>query len=202
MLYLNQIPSTLLHLQKVVNGVQGRGSAFRVRRESSRSLCPTEYGVYFMDQMGRPVLWFGVWTRFWNERGLPLCFGVDEKWGPDVRQAFVNSYNGQTASFKGYIVGWIEKEFLAGENVVDRVWARIVPLREQSRARERWGCVSLNGKPHVNRLRTMGARPQNGRHIGLRYPLPDHKPRIKGHCVHYLRGNIMPAAFAVFHVCI
>src|ERR1035437_9747351 len=39
--------------------------------------------------------------------------------------------------------------------------------------------ASLNWKPHVNRLHTMNASPQHGGHIGLRYPLPDHRPCIK-----------------------
>src|SRR5665213_3419295 len=40
-------------------------------------------------------------------------------------------------------------------------------------------CVCLDGKPHVNWLRRMDTSTQNGGHIGLRYLLPDHRPRIK-----------------------
>ena len=39
--------------------------------------------------------------------------------------------------------------------------------------------VCLDGIPHVNWLRTMEMSTQNGRHIGLRYPLPNHGPGIK-----------------------
>ena len=39
-------------------------------------------------------------------------------------------------------------------------------------------CSSLDGKPHLNRFRAIGASPQAGDHIGLRYPLPNHRPSI------------------------
>ena len=39
-------------------------------------------------------------------------------------------------------------------------------------------CVCMDGKPHVNCLLRMDTSTQNGGHIGLRYLLPDHRPRI------------------------
>jgi len=87
MLFSGQIPSALLQLQGVVDGVKECGSVFKVRREGSTSLCPSEYGLYFQDAQGRDAFWFGVWTLFWTEHRFPLCFGVAERWGPEVMEA-------------------------------------------------------------------------------------------------------------------
>src|ERR1019366_7049461 len=40
-------------------------------------------------------------------------------------------------------------------------------------------CASLDGKPNVNLFRAISASPQESGHVGMCYPLPDHRPRIK-----------------------
>ena len=75
-------------------------------------------------------MWFGVRTLFWNDRGLPLCLDVDEKWGAEVKEAFAKTYNGPTTSFKGYTLGWFDQDILAGEGVVDQVWELLAPIVE------------------------------------------------------------------------
>jgi hypothetical protein len=131
MLFSGQIPSALLQLQGVVDGVKECGSVFKVRREGSTSLCPSEYGLYFQDAQGRDAFWFGVWTLFWTEHRFPLCFGVAERWGPEVMEAFLRTYKGPTRQFKhGYTVGWIDQQTMAGGNAVNAVWSVLAPVIE------------------------------------------------------------------------
>ena len=129
MLFSNQVPNVLAHLQQVVDDIQERGSAFKVRREGSTALCPLEYGLYFQTTQGKDTFWFGVWTLFWKEHGLPLCFGVNERWGAEIKNAFLSSYQGDTKAFKmGYTVGWIDAATFGRTDVVDRIWSIIEPL--------------------------------------------------------------------------
>ena len=46
LLYSNEIPIVLAHLQALIDDVHRRSTMFKVQQSSSRSLCPTEYGLY------------------------------------------------------------------------------------------------------------------------------------------------------------
>jgi hypothetical protein len=144
MLFSNEIPTALSNLQLLVDGVKGRCTICKVRPSASRSLCPEEYGMYFDDAQDKPVLWFGVWTTFWKEYGMPLCFGVSESWGAAV-QSFLSSYKGPTKRFKKYIVGWISQEALASDNAIDSIWAQLSPIIEAGIAAGSSGGVSRYG---------------------------------------------------------
>jgi hypothetical protein len=130
MLFSSELPTALSHLQDLVDGVRDRSTAFKVKPFSSRSLCPQEYSLYFLDEQGREIFWFGVWTPFWKANALPLCFGVARSAGQAAREAFLSHYKGQTKSFEGYILGWFGQEILAAENPVDQAWAHLSPLVE------------------------------------------------------------------------
>jgi hypothetical protein len=130
MLFSNEIPSALAHLQQIVDGVRDRSTMGRVKPSSSRSLCPSEYGLYFLDDQNRDVFWFGVWTDFWKTQGTPLCFGVTESASEAVRKAFLDSYPGPKKHFDKYILGWFGAEVLSAENAIDEVWAALVPIVE------------------------------------------------------------------------
>jgi hypothetical protein len=130
MLFTKEIPAALSRLQQVVDGVRDRSTTYKVKPSSSRSLCPSEYGMYFHDTQDRVVLWFGVWTDFWESNGTPLCFGVTENSSEAVRQAFLATFKGQTKHFDKYILGWFGQEILTTEDIVDQVWAQLSPLVE------------------------------------------------------------------------
>jgi hypothetical protein len=130
MLFSSEFPSALSHLQDLVDGVRDRSTALKVKAVASRSLCPEEYSLYFLDGQGKEILWFGVWTPFWKANAVPLCFGVATNSSESVRQAFLVHYKGQTKRFQGYIVGWFGPEILAAEDSVDQVWAQLSPLVE------------------------------------------------------------------------
>jgi len=130
MLFSTEVPTALSKLQQLIDGVRGRGTVYKVQPSASKALCPTEYGMYFRDSLGKDVFWFGVWTKFWMENNRPLCFGVSETWHLSVQQAFLQAYNGPTKRFERYIVGWIEAEVLAKQDAVDQAWAVLSPLVE------------------------------------------------------------------------
>jgi hypothetical protein len=129
MLFSGEIPQLLAKLQLIVNEVRDR-STYAVHPSGSRSLCPSEYGVYFRGAQDQPRLWFGVWTDFWIQYGKPLCFGVDKKWGESVRQTFLDAYGGPTKPCGNYILGWFEESVLTSADATDQIWNRLVPLVE------------------------------------------------------------------------
>jgi hypothetical protein len=130
MLFSHEIPSALARLQKIVDSVRDRNTIGRVKPSASRTLCPSEYGLYFLDEHNREFLWFGVWTDFWEAQDAPLCFGVHESTSPAVQQAFMDSFPGQKKHFDKYIVGWFGHEVLSSENAIDEVWAALGPILE------------------------------------------------------------------------
>ncbi len=66
-------------------------------------------------------MWFGVWMDFWKEEGVPLCFGVDDKWPAAVAEAFRGSYKGPTKRFKHWTLGWVSQQAFASEKAVEEV---------------------------------------------------------------------------------
>jgi hypothetical protein len=130
MLFSNEIPSALGRLQQIVDSVRDRSTMGRVKPSASRSLCPSEYGLYFLDDHNREVFWFGVWTDFWKAQGAPLCFGVTESASEAVRQAFLGTYPGQKKHFEKYILGWFGPDVLSAENAIDEVWTALAPVVE------------------------------------------------------------------------
>ncbi|MGH9670305.1 MAG: hypothetical protein ACRD3A_09350 [Terriglobales bacterium] len=130
MLFSRDIPAALSNLQSLIEGIRGKGSTYKSRPSRSRNLCPEEYGIYFTSTKDQDILWFGVWMDFWREQGMPLCFGVDDKWPLEVREAFRTTYKGKTRRFKNWTLGWIDQESLAGDSVLDGVWAQLAPVLE------------------------------------------------------------------------
>lgn len=123
--------SALRNLDQLIGQIQEKSSAYKKSRlERTRALCPEYYGVYFRNARDENVLWFGVWTEFWRQEGIPLCFGVDDKWPTEVREAFRVSYKGSTKRFQNWTLGWVSQEALASDDVVEQVWAQLSRVLE------------------------------------------------------------------------
>ena len=141
MLFSNTVPSGLAHLQQVMDGLQERGSAFKIRREGSTSIWPSDYGLYyglyFQNPQGKDAFWFGVWGRFWEEHCFPLGFGVNKKWGTEVKEAFLAAYKGDAKAFKGYTLGWIVKPAFDRPDAVSEIWSVIEPIVQATVAARR-----------------------------------------------------------------
>jgi hypothetical protein len=128
MLFSKEIPTALAGLQTLVDGVRDRAVTYNVRLSASRSLSPSEYGLYFRSASGKDIFWFGVWMDFWRINDRPLCFGLTESSNPTARDAFLACYTGQTRSFQHYVLGWFDLETFSNENAVDEIWTRLSPL--------------------------------------------------------------------------
>jgi len=68
-----------------------------------------EYGLYFKDNNGNDVLFFGIWFPFWEEYNKPLCFGVHKDYGQKVINRFKNRYPDHKP-FKDWFLYWIDKD--------------------------------------------------------------------------------------------
>jgi hypothetical protein len=129
MLFSKEFPTALSNLDRLISDIQGRSSAFKSKAHRERALYPEEHGLYFTNERGEQVLWFGVWMDFWKE-GVPLCFGVDDKWPAAVAEAFRDSYKGPTKRFKHWTLGWVSQQAFASEKAVEEVWKLLAPVLE------------------------------------------------------------------------
>jgi hypothetical protein len=128
MLFSKDIPIALSKLDKLIDQIQEKGSTYKLDRKRSRGLPGDEHGIYFKDDQENQVLWFGVWTDFWKAENIPLCFGVSDKWPPEIRQAFHSAYKGSIKSFEGWKLGWVTEQSLASENLLEEVWNQLAPV--------------------------------------------------------------------------
>lgn len=87
-----EIPSTLSKLFAIVDEVKKYCSK-SFKTERNITINPAEYGVFFLDENGEYLLYFGVWYKFWEIHGSPLCFGVGTDWNEETVHKFVNSTN-------------------------------------------------------------------------------------------------------------
>lgn len=130
MLFSKEFPNALSKLDGLIGEIQKKSNMYRSQQQRARALCPEEYGLYFSNARNQQVLWFGAWTEFWKEEGIPLCFGVDDKWPAPVRDAFRTAYKGTTKRFQKWTLGWVPQEVFASENAVDKVWGQLAPVLE------------------------------------------------------------------------
>jgi hypothetical protein len=70
-------PKAILALHNLIDVIRDRlGQSMTI----GQSRVTEEYGLYFRDEKGCEVLWFGVWYPFWEQSGSPLSFGVHDDW--------------------------------------------------------------------------------------------------------------------------
>lgn len=126
-------PEKIGRLQQVVGGIRriSEAKGFKVRREgpgSSRKYGLYD-GLYFQNLESKDVFWFGLWGFFWEEHGFPLCFGVKDKWGIEVKKAFRSNYVGDMRSFNlGYTLGVIDEQVLDRPDAETEIWTFIEPI--------------------------------------------------------------------------
>jgi len=128
MLFSKEIPKALETLEELIGEIQGKSSEYRSKLSGSKSLSSGEYGIYFKDDRGHDILWFGVWMPFWKQEGHPICFGVHDKWPSAIRQAFCSTYRGETQRFEKWILGCVREEDLEKENALEIIWAQLAPI--------------------------------------------------------------------------
>lgn len=129
MLFSKNFPTALSKLELLINEIEEMSGEYDPKGHKEGKLCLVEYGLYFFGNWGDThVLWFGMWTDFWKETGIPLCFGVKEDCPPNISEAFRASYKGKIQSFDTYTLGVISQETLEGKNAAKHVWAQLGPV--------------------------------------------------------------------------
>ncbi|HUI05853.1 MAG TPA: hypothetical protein VL486_02485 [Verrucomicrobiae bacterium] len=114
-------------LGKLIDEVCAKNGTFRVSRSRENTLWPDEYIYTFEDEQRQDVFFFGMSTRFWKKKGIPLCFGVNNIWPAPVQAAFHGSCK-NTMPFEDYTVGWVSEETLALKNPVEEILKQLAPI--------------------------------------------------------------------------
>jgi hypothetical protein len=122
-MFSSEVPRILRKLQEVVDGVAGKNTSYGMYK----SRAGEEYGYYFKDSDGNQVLWFGIWYPFWDDHGIPLCFGV--KQGFPQGASFRSKYKNRLLEYKSWILTWINKEILMEDaNIIETIWSELDQL--------------------------------------------------------------------------
>ena len=127
MILTKEIPEILEKLDELMEQIYSKSRAYKCyKHHSGRQLCCEERSIYFQNEQGEDIFYFGVWTPFWKERGYPFCYGVYKE-HPNV-ESFRNvckATNKDTIEFRNWIMSWISPETLAKENVADEIWREL-----------------------------------------------------------------------------
>jgi hypothetical protein len=130
MLFEKDLPGSLAKLDRLLAELQERAGAYKLEpTPRPRNLWPEEeYGFYFKSESGQVVLWFGIWMKFWQQFGFPLCFGVDQNWPVPIREAFQSAYSGQTYQLDRWTLGAVSQQALLAATPVDTIWGQLGPI--------------------------------------------------------------------------
>ncbi|HLE24581.1 MAG TPA: hypothetical protein VI935_02900 [Thermodesulfobacteriota bacterium] len=81
------IEKLLKLIEEVLTGLEKKG--YQVSHAFNRRWWDDgEYGGYVLFH-GQEVLWFGLWQEYWENKGVPLSFGIHfEKWDNRLRSEF------------------------------------------------------------------------------------------------------------------
>jgi hypothetical protein len=81
-----------------------------------------EYGGYIKCE-NQYVLWFGIWQSYWEDSGVPLCFGIDKNWNAQIIHEFKRLYPNsiEYPSKNPYILGGVEKDILMSDDAVVKI---------------------------------------------------------------------------------
>jgi hypothetical protein len=78
-----------------------------------------EYAVYFKNDEGKNVLYFGVWFGFWGQHSKPLCFGVSDSFPKKCQEIFKKNHpDGISMVYddENWTLGWIDSEILSNDS--------------------------------------------------------------------------------------
>ena len=126
MLFKKDIPQALASLDDVIDQILDKARGYRCYlKHSGKKLCPDEKGVYFQNQDGAEVFYFGTWTPFWKTEGYPLCYGVFNRY-PTFDAFRIICPNAK--EFKGWALAWVSEAVLESEKPVDAIWQELEPV--------------------------------------------------------------------------
>ncbi|NHN35630.1 PD-(D/E)XK nuclease family protein [Paenibacillus agricola] len=113
-----EIPSTLSKLYSIVNAVKKYcGKSFKSKPITSNYL---EYGVFFQDDTGKDLLYFGVWYDFWEKHGSPLCYGVFSEWSEQTVNKFESKHE-TLIEHDGFLMTVVPEIIIRSENCSEEI---------------------------------------------------------------------------------
>jgi hypothetical protein len=125
-MYDTNVPTSIRKLIQVIEGVANglEKNGHKVIRLFEKRWFEDQY-VFNIQYNGQDVLWFGLWTAYWEKSGVPLCFGV----GPEyidkrICEAFKNLHPTCvtfTESTENHFVENIEKAVLLSTTPVEAI---------------------------------------------------------------------------------
>lgn len=129
MMYSKEIPEALLKLDKIIEQIQAKSSVYKPdRKHSGRKLYLEEDVLYFKNEKGELVFFFGEWTKIWEEEKSPLCFGVNTELKNEAR--VFGSLIKDAKNYNNWSVKAVSRDDLEGENAAEKIWERIKPVLE------------------------------------------------------------------------
>lgn len=80
-----------------------------------------EYGLYFKNDEGKEILYFGVWYDFWKTHKKPICYGVYKDYSKEVISKFIKYHKDKIIEHDDWIMSYISKEEFNKENAADAI---------------------------------------------------------------------------------
>lgn len=132
MMFTNEIPNVLEKLDELIRQIYSKSRAYKCcQRHSGRDLCCEEKAIYFQNEKGEDIFYFGVWTTFWKDKGHPLCYGVKKDYtNVEAFRNVCKATNKDTVEFYDWIMSWVLQKTLSNENVADEIWLQLQPVLE------------------------------------------------------------------------
>ena len=118
------IRKLLTLVEDVINGLDQKG--FKVGHSFNKRWWKNgEFGCYIQCNE-QNVLWFGLWQDYWENSGVPLCFGVhDGKWDARICAEFRRLHPTCVAFPSGdpnpFLVENIERDIILSDEPVTRI---------------------------------------------------------------------------------
>ena len=121
--FLSALTNIIKITEGVISGLEQNG--YKISKSYNKRWWEGEYGCY-VQYKEHDILWFGIWSDYWEKHDVPLCFGVHEgKMDDRICQAFREKYPmsklfppGDTTPYR---VQDIDKEILLSKNQISKV---------------------------------------------------------------------------------
>lgn len=124
---------TVRKLEALVDETKTRARALKYRCEGpSQREKKDDYGVYFQNDKGNYVLWFGIWLDFCEREGFPMCIGIQDEWEhsvPELKKSFIANCRETPIPFDGWnVIGIRPRAF--DEKPAEALWSQLRPILE------------------------------------------------------------------------
>ena len=132
--YMLQDPDVLRAVWKLSKLIRlisekAKGAGYKVKMEVDYK--GGSYGFY-MGKDNKYLLYFGCWVAFAEKVHHPLCIGVEDSSGDDVRRRFIESSPAEPISFAdhhgSWTMRWVDEEDMSTNDSAGTIWESIQPM--------------------------------------------------------------------------